>query len=218
MDIHDAPLQALINKFNAMYKMPGATYPSLHGVGNPVERLLQFGSIMRKELDEATDILQALNGVMTPEMVKLKALLPDSTPEELVLTALADWFADIAVYAFSEAARFGLPAEGAFRIVMASNFSKMGDDGLPIYDSEMKLQKGPNYKRPEPQLLEVIRALLTHEQLELQSLKAGANHQLTDTAVAEQGMGTTADTGEVHQGVQNVSPPPFGGAVGGPPA
>lgn len=160
MDIHDAPLQALIHKFNSMYLMPGSNTPSLVGVGSTATRLLQFSSIMRKELAELDDILALMNGHVTDDMQKMIALLPaDATEEEILLVALYDWFSDLAVYAFSEGQRFGLPIEGGFRCVMASNFTKLGADGQPIFDNEMKLQKGPNYQRPEPDLLAVIRAL-----------------------------------------------------------
>lgn len=37
----------------------------------------------------------------------------------------------------------------AFRRVHLSNMSKMGEDGLPLKDSNGKILKGPNYKEPD---------------------------------------------------------------------
>jgi hypothetical protein len=36
----------------------------------------------------------------------------------------------------------------AFRRVHASNMSKLGDDGKPIFREDGKVMKGPNYKKP----------------------------------------------------------------------
>ena len=43
---------------------------------------------------------------------------------------------------------FGFDLEGAFKEVHASNMSKLGDDGNPIYRSDGKVMKGPHYKPP----------------------------------------------------------------------
>lgn len=37
-------------------------------------------------------------------------------------------------------------------IIMESNFSKLGEDGKPIFDDRGKLLKGPNFRPPEPEL------------------------------------------------------------------
>lgn len=37
-------------------------------------------------------------------------------------------------------------------IIMASNFSKLGADGKPIYDDRGKVLKGPGYWKPEPKI------------------------------------------------------------------
>ena len=73
-----------------------------------------------------------------------------------VLTMLADLLGDIQVYCASEMAKFGLPLDQVLGIIMQSNFSKLGADGLPIYDERGKVMKGPGYWKPEPK----IRALL----------------------------------------------------------
>lgn len=48
---------------------------------------------------------------------------------------------------FSE--NFGFPLLDAFNAVHASNMSKLGDDGKPIYREDGKVMKGPNYHKPD---------------------------------------------------------------------
>lgn len=44
---------------------------------------------------------------------------------------------------------FGIPLLDAFNAVHASNMSKLGDDGKPIYREDGKVMKGPNYHKPD---------------------------------------------------------------------
>ena len=44
---------------------------------------------------------------------------------------------------------FGFPLLDAFNAVHASNMSKLGDDGKPIYREDGKVMKGPNYHKPD---------------------------------------------------------------------
>lgn len=50
------------------------------------------------------------------------------------------------LYGFAE--KFGWDADEAFARVHASNMSKVGPDGEPVYREDGKLLKGPNYKPP----------------------------------------------------------------------
>lgn len=64
----------------------------------------------------------------------------------------SDWFteaiedATTAVIELAEEIHF--PLLDAFNAVHASNMSKLGDDGKPIYREDGKVMKGPNYHRP----------------------------------------------------------------------
>lgn len=131
-----------IKKFNGIYKLPVNTLPSLE-VGVPAaDRMTAFKDILMEEIHEIDDIIAAQNAGEDP----LK-----------VLTMLADLLGDIQVYCASEMAKFGLPQDQILSIIMQSNFSKLGADGLPIYDERGKVMKGPGYWKPEPK----IEALLT---------------------------------------------------------
>lgn len=47
------------------------------------------------------------------------------------------------------AVAFGLPLDAVFADVHASNMSKLGPDGKPIYREDGKVVKGPNYAPPD---------------------------------------------------------------------
>lgn len=57
----------------------------------------------------------------------------------------------------------GLSSWEILRIIMDSNFSKLGPDGEPLYDERGKLLKGPGYWKPEPKIAEYLRGLLTSD-------------------------------------------------------
>jgi predicted HAD superfamily Cof-like phosphohydrolase len=133
-----------IQKFNGIYKLPVSATPTLEVGVPPAERLKAFKSILIEEVEEIEEIIEA---------VERKDAALD------VLTMLADLLGDIQVYAASEMAKFGLPLDQVLAIIMQSNFSKLGADGKPIYDERGKVQKGPNYWKPEPKIKEMLAGL-----------------------------------------------------------
>ncbi len=133
-----------IKKFNGIYKLPVSAMPTLD-VGVPAaDRMAAFKDILMEEVHEMDEIIAAQrSGADALE----------------VLTMLADLLGDIQVYCASEMAKFGLPLDQVLSIIMQSNFSKLGADGLPIYDERGKVMKGPNYWKPEPKLHAMLKEL-----------------------------------------------------------
>lgn len=132
--------EAIIH-FNKMYGLPTSEVPTLAEQPDPLARMKNFLHILREELDEGEDIIAKM----------------ESGADELdILVDLADWLGDIQVYCASEMERYGLPLNIVLNTIMQSNFSKLGADGKPIYDSRGKVQKGPLYWRPEPKLKEIL--------------------------------------------------------------
>ena len=127
-----------IEKFNDMYKLPNNNEPT----NLEKERIINFANILQEELTEYEDIVAIEN---------------NNKQNEETLVAMADWLGDIIVYCASEARRWGLPMEQILDIIMQSNFSKLGEDGKPIYDERGKVMKGPNYWKPEPKIRELLR-------------------------------------------------------------
>lgn len=127
---------AQITAFNKMYGLPVADVPTL-SLQPLLHRLPKLKTILLDEVYEADTI---------------------ETPDELdTLTNLADWLGDIIVYCTSEAAKYGIPMRDVLDIIMASNMSKLGADNLPII-ADGKVQKGPNYWKPEPKIKELLKA------------------------------------------------------------
>lgn len=141
-----------IKDFNAMYRLPVLKCPGIprlpvFGEGTGVRSQLvtyldQLYSILKEELEEVKEIQEGAANYST---------------ELEVLTDLADWLGDIQVYCASEMAKFGLPNAEVLDIIMASNMSKLGDDGKPIYDARGKVLKGPGYWRPEPKIAAMLK-------------------------------------------------------------
>jgi predicted HAD superfamily Cof-like phosphohydrolase len=133
----------LISKFNSMYKLPINEKPALLGI----ERLENFKNVLMEEVNEVDEIVS-----------KYKELGNSLTKEQEVelLTHLSDWLGDMVVYIASESVKHGIDLNETLKIIMQSNFSKLGVDGKPIYDERGKVMKGPNYWKPEPKIKELI--------------------------------------------------------------
>lgn len=123
-----------IEKFNKMYKLPANNAPTDLGRS----RLIAFKSILLEEISE------------------IDKVIADGESFDSVKVDLADWLGDIIVYCASEALRWGLPLEQILEIIMESNFSKLDENGQPIYDSRGKVMKGPNYWKPEQKIEELL--------------------------------------------------------------
>ena len=67
---------------------------------------------------------------------------------------------DLLYVVYSYGARIGYDMNTAFNLVHASNMSKLGDDGKPIYREDGKVLKGPNYTPPD-----LTNCLPTHTQI-----------------------------------------------------
>ena len=136
--------QAIV-AFNNMYRLPVADVPNIISA----QRLRDLKKILLDEVNEIDDVIALME---VAEMAPAEAV----TPALDALTALADLMGDLQVYCASEMAKWGLPLDPVLSTIMDSNMSKLGADGLPIYDETGKVLKGPNYWKPEPK----IRALL----------------------------------------------------------
>jgi predicted HAD superfamily Cof-like phosphohydrolase len=133
-----------IDKFNAMYGLPMPSKPTT-ALEPILTRQPAFKKVLSDEVAEVDDIIE------------LASITDSSIESELnELVAMADWLGDLVVYATSEARRYGIPLQEVLAIIMQSNFSKLGADGRPIISGD-KVQKGPSYWKPEPQIKELLK-------------------------------------------------------------
>lgn len=133
-----------IMEMNMTYGQPVEDTPVLRG--DIAARLKNFKKILLDEVNEVDDIIEVVEN--------------DNMPGEVILTSIADWLGDVIVYCTSEMVKYGLPPLAVLQIIMASNFSKLGEDGKPILDETgQKFMKGPNYWKPEPMIEDLLRTL-----------------------------------------------------------
>lgn len=142
VQIHNRFMHDVVG-FNLMYGLPIAAKPTTE-LEPVLKRMTDFKVVITNEVNEVDDIIR---------------MAQEGAPEIEQLVAIADWLCDIMVYVTSEGLRFGIPMQKVLSIIMDSNRSKLGADGLPII-SGGKVQKGPNYWKPEPKIREVLEALI----------------------------------------------------------
>jgi hypothetical protein len=65
---------------------------------------------------------------------------------------------DLVYVCYQMAACLGLDLDHAMQLIHESNMTKLGDDGKPFRDEAGKVQKGPNYVKPD--LSEIVQQSL----------------------------------------------------------
>lgn len=161
--------------FNGMYKLPLAPYPSVRQViigeakrADPQNKELAQYSINEINKWGVTTRLAGLKKTLADEVEEITQIIDNlengATDEASILTEIADLLGDITIYCASEAQKFGLPMKDILKIIMESNFSKLGEDGQPIYNADGKVMKGPDYWKPEPQIKELILKLRAEQE------------------------------------------------------
>ena len=82
--------------------------------------------------------------------VAVEFLLESNEPQNLTIDSVEviDALTDISYLVEGRFVGVGVPSDAAFDEVHASNMSKLGADGKPIYREDGKILKGPNYCPP----------------------------------------------------------------------
>lgn len=135
-----------IRAFNKLYNLACPPFPVMSDRHETAIRIRRFMEIFMEEVAEGENIIHALEN--TTEK--------DNRTE--ILAHISDWFGDMIVYCASELAKYGMRTDDVVGIIMASNMSKLGEDGKPIYDARGKVLKGPGYWKPEPMIQRLIEA------------------------------------------------------------
>ena len=65
------------------------------------------------------------------------------------IVEVADALTDILYVTYGAGHAFGIDLDKCFEEVQASNMSKLGEDGKPIYREDGKVMKGENYFKPD---------------------------------------------------------------------
>jgi len=115
---------------------------------NAMYRMPKYPGFSRLRLEQFVNILS--------EEIKEHEEITD-------IVGLCDWLGDIIIYCASELHRHNVSVGGILDVIMLSNFSKMGEDGKPIYDERGKLMKGPNYTPPETMIARYLYSIASQE-------------------------------------------------------
>lgn len=118
--------------------------PDTYLCKSPLDMVKQFANVYGHSLDhfwQKDSRKDLLRLVLVKE--EYGEVLEAETAENLLKE-----LADLVYVAYGYAATFGWDLDEALRRVHASNMSKLGDDGKPIYRDDGKVLKGPNYEPP----------------------------------------------------------------------
>ncbi len=121
-----------VKKFNEMYGLECNEKVTYLGE----EQFKNFQSIIQEEIEEGHEILE---------------LMQEWDGKEAMI-AMADWLGDLIVYCSTQARQCGIDLGPVVKIIMESNFSKLGKDGKPIKDERGKIEKGPFFEPPEAKI------------------------------------------------------------------
>lgn len=112
---------------------------------SPLEMTAMFARIMGQPVGD-TFMKGSPLEKMRKELIKeeFAEVMTADTAEEILKE-----LADLIYVCYGYAATYGWDMNAAVRRVHASNMSKLGDDGKPIYREDGKIMKGPNYELPD---------------------------------------------------------------------
>ncbi|MBR6459274.1 MAG: GNAT family N-acetyltransferase [Actinomycetaceae bacterium] len=135
--------EALVRQFHETYGMPiAADTPNVD-----TDRIhLRLNLIA----EEFTELIGAAYGAKAREILEnawKEAGDHDDHARDTV--EVADALGDLIYVIYGAALEFGLPMENVLAVIQASNLSKLGADGKPIYREDGKVMKGPNYFPPD---------------------------------------------------------------------
>jgi len=112
---------------------------------NKVKTFMQiFGQEVKNKPSFPDPKIQNLRfELIKEELEELKVALDQKNLKEV-----ADALTDILYVTYGAGHAFGIDLDKCFDEVQASNMSKLGADGKPVYNESGKVMKGPNYFEP----------------------------------------------------------------------
>lgn len=132
-----------MRQFHETYKMPIAT----DGPNVDRDRVHMRVKLIAEELSE---LMGAVYGEKAEDIMKdafEEAIEHDEKERDTVETA--DALGDLVYVVYGMALEMGIPMADVLAEIQASNMSKLGADGKPIYREDGKVLKGPNFFDPD---------------------------------------------------------------------
>ena len=135
--------EALVRQFHATYGLPVAT-------GTADVDIDRIGMRMGLIAEEFAELMGAVYGPRAEQGVLdavAAAVAGDEGTRDTV--EAADALADLVYVIYGMALETGIPMREVLAEVQASNLSKLGEDGAPIYRADGKVLKGPWFRDPD---------------------------------------------------------------------
>ena len=108
------------------------------------EFMTTFGQEVKSKIDLGDrDLRQLRYDLIKEELGELREAFEKKDEVEV-----ADALTDLLYVVYGAGHAFGIPLDKCFEEVHASNMSKLGEDGQPIYREDGKVLKGPKYFAP----------------------------------------------------------------------
>ncbi|MGC5629818.1 GNAT family N-acetyltransferase [Georgenia sp. Z1344] len=146
--------EALVRQFHATYGLPVVTT----GPDADIDRVhMRTGLVV----EEAAELVGAVYGERAEAILTeafARAVEADDGTRDTV--EVADALGDLVYVAYGMALECGIPLPAVLGEIQASNMSKLGADGRPIYREDGKVLKGPGFFPPD------IPAVLGRERLD----------------------------------------------------
>lgn len=100
--------------------------------------------------EEYTELVEAVYGEKAGEIIrKANAKVFENDEKKRDVVETADALADLVYVIYGMSLECGIDLEAVLKQVQASNMSKLGVDGKPIYREDGKVLKGPNFFEPD---------------------------------------------------------------------
>lgn len=141
MDARDP--EALVRQFHATYALPVAQDPP----SVDRERVHMRMALIGEEFAELVGAVYGERAGTLIEQAFTAAVATDDGTRDTV--EAADALGDLVYVIYGMALECGIPLEEVLAEIQASNMSKLGADGRPIYREDGKVLKGPGYFRPD---------------------------------------------------------------------
>lgn len=135
--------QELVRQFHEVYGLPvelGTTPTS------DIERVHMRMSLISEEFEELTEAVYGSEAGAIIERAVEAARDADDHTRDTIETA--DALADLVYVIYGMALECGMDLDKVLAEVQASNLSKLGEDGKPIYREDGKVLKGPGFFHP----------------------------------------------------------------------
>ncbi|CRH88882.1 Uncharacterized protein conserved in bacteria [Chlamydia trachomatis] len=132
----------LVREFHETYNLPCVhDEPSVDR-----ERIHMRMQLIAEEFCELVGAVYGKDARGIIEQAYSNAVEKDDFTRDVVETA--DALGDITYVVYGMALEMGIPMRRVLAEIQASNLSKLGDDGKPIYREDGKVLKGPHYFPP----------------------------------------------------------------------